>query len=95
MGRITQWKREKQKRQLKRCNSTFGKHKLKAINRVEYREDGELIQVSTKNEVENAKMKENLSRFRLAYSSLILEENMCKELGPSGEGNLSQDILNS
>ena len=35
IGRITQWKREKQKRQFKHCNNTFGKHKLKAINRVE------------------------------------------------------------
>ena len=94
-GRIMQQKREKQKRQFKCCNNTFGKCKLKAINRVEYRKDGELIQVSTKNEVENAIMRENSSRFRLAYSLLILEKNMCKELGPSGEGNLSQDILNS
>ena len=47
-GRITQWKREKQKRQFKYCNHTFGKCKLKAINRVKCREGGELIQVSTK-----------------------------------------------
>ena len=40
-------------------------------------------------------MRENSSRFRLAYSSLILENNICKELGPSGEGKLSQEILNS
>ena len=52
MGTIIQWKREKEKRQFKHCNNTFGRRKLKAINRVEYREDGELIQVSTKNEVE-------------------------------------------
>ena len=54
-----------------------------------------MIQVSTKNKVENAIIKENLSRFRLAYSSLILEDNMCKELDLSEEGNLTQDILNS
>ena len=95
IGRIMQQKREKQKRQFKRCNNTFGKHKLKIINRVEYREDRILIQVFTKNEVENAIIKENSSRFRLTYSSLILEENMCEELGLLGEGKLSQDILNS
>ena len=94
-GRILQWKREKQKKQIKHFNNTFGRCKLKAINRVEYREDEELIQVSTKNEVENAIMKENSSRFRFVYSLLILEDFMCKELGLSGEGNLTQDILNS
>ena len=94
-GRITQWQREKQKRQFKHYNYTFGKRKLKAINRVEYREGGELIQVSIKNEVENSIMRENSSRFRLAYSALILDDNNCKELGPSGEGKLSKEILNS
>ena len=62
-GRITQQKREKQKKQFKHCNHTFEKHKLKAINRVEYREGGELIQVSTKHEVENAIIRENSLRF--------------------------------
>ena len=40
-------------------------------------------------------MRENSSRFRLAYSALILEDNMCEELGSSEEGNLSKEILNS
>ena len=40
-------------------------------------------------------MRKNSSRFRLAYSALILENNICEELGPSGEGNLSKEILNS
>ena len=40
-------------------------------------------------------MRKNSLRFRLAYSSPILEENMYEELDPSGEENLSQDILNS
>ena len=40
-------------------------------------------------------MRENSSRFRLAYSALTLEDNMCEELDPSGEGNLSKEILNS
>ena len=40
-------------------------------------------------------MRENSSRFRLAYSALILEDNICEELGLSGEGNLPKEILNS
>ena len=58
IGRSAQWKKEK-KRQFKRCNHTFGKKKLKAIKRVEYRENGVLIQAITKEEVEYAIMKEN------------------------------------
>ena len=95
IGRIMQWKREKQKRQFKHYNHIFGKCKLKTINRVEYREGGELIQVSTKYEVENVIMRENSSRFRLAYTALILEDKIYKELGLSGEGNVSKKILNS
>ena len=66
---------------------------MNAINRVEYREDGILIQVNTKEEVENAVIRENSSRFRLAYSALILKDRLCAELGLSGEGNLSKAIL--
>ena len=66
---------------------------MKAINRVEYREEGKLIQFNTKEEVENAIMQENSSRFRLAYSTLILEDGLCAELSLLGEGNLSKDIL--
>ena len=66
---------------------------MNTINRVEYREDGVLIQVNTKEEVENAVIQENSSRFRLAYSALILEDGLCTELGLSGEGDLSKDIL--
>ena len=55
-GRSAQWIKEKQKRQFKRCNSTFCCRKMKAINRVEYREEGKLIQVNTKEEAENAIM---------------------------------------
>ena len=51
-GRSAKWKKEKKKRQFKWCNNTFGKKKLKAIKRVEYRENGVLIQAITKEEVE-------------------------------------------
>ena len=40
-------------------------------------------------------MRENSLRFRLAYSALILEDNICEDLSLSGEGNLSKEILNS
>ena len=94
-GRTAQWKKEKQKRQFKRCNSTFGKQKMKSINKVEHVEEGNLVQVVTKEEVENAIMKENSSRFRLAYSSPLLNDELSEELGLSGEGSLSKDILGS
>ena len=38
-------------------------------------------------------MKENSERFRLAYSSQLLEGNLCKELGLSGKNSLIEDIL--
>ena len=94
-GRLAKWKRESRKRQYKRCNSTFGKKKMKSINNVEYRDNGVLIQTSTKEELEHAIMKENSNRFRLAYTSPTLEGNLHHELGPSGEGPLSRDILTS
>ena len=66
---------------------------MNAINRVEYREEGVLIQVNTKEVVENIVIRENSSRFRLAYSTLILEDELCIELGLLGEGDLSKAIL--
>ena len=42
-GRLVKWKKEKKKREFKWCNNTFRKKKLKAIKRVEYRENGVLI----------------------------------------------------
>ena len=53
------------------------------------------MQTSTKEEVEHAIMKENSNRFRLACTSPTLEGNLYHELGPSGEGPLSRDILTS
>lgn len=40
-------------------------------------------------------MKEASLRFRLACSSPLLENTLCEELGPSGEGSLTRDILGS
>ena len=95
MGRLVKWNKESRKRQYKRCNSTFGKRKMKSISSVEHRDNGVLLQASTKEAVEFAIMKENSNRFRLAYSSPLLEGNLHFELGPSGEGPLSADILGS
>ena len=68
---------------------------MKFINKVECREEGILVQVVPKEEVENAIMKENSSRYRLACSSPLLDDELCEELGLLGEGNLSKEILTS
>ena len=94
-GRLAKWNKESRKRQYKRCNTTFGKRKMKSISSVEHRDNGVLLQASTKEAVEFAIMQENSNRFRLAYSSPLLEGNLHFELGPSGEGPLSADILGS
>lgn len=39
----------------------FGKEKMKSINKVECKEEGTLVQVVTKEDAENAIMKENSS----------------------------------
>ena len=62
---------------------------------MENRESGVLIQATTKEEVECAIMKENSARFRLAYTSPTLNDDMHGDLGPSREGNLAKDILNN
>ena len=66
---------------------------MKAIEKVEYRRDRELIQVSTKEEVEGAIMQENLGRFQLAYVSPLLKGDLCDQLGMSWEGILSEELL--
>ena len=65
------------------------------INRVEYRDNGVLIQVTSREEVERAIIKENETRFKLAYSFLMLNSDMCVDLGLSGEGFLTKEILSS
>ena len=80
---------------MQKCGSAFGKRKMKSISNVEHRDNGVLLQASSKEEVEYAIMKENCNRFRLAYTSPALEGNSYHELGPSGKGLLSRDILTS
>ena len=60
---------------------------------MEYKEEGVLIQVITKEEVENMIMKENSLQFALLYSSPILEDDLYEALGPLGEGSLVKDII--
>ena len=49
---------------------------MKVIEKVEYRRYRELIQVSTKDEVEGTIIQENLGRFQLAHVSLLLEGDL-------------------
>ena len=65
------------KRQHKRCNSTFGKSKLKTIDKVELRDKGDLATVLTKNMVESTIMKENSGGFKLVCISQLLEGDLC------------------
>ena len=62
---------------------------------MEYKENRVLIQVTTKVIIENAIVKENLVRFHLTYSWLVLKDDMCKELCLSGEGDWTKDILSN
>ena len=73
--------RERMKRRYKQCNIAFGKSKIKAIDKVEYIEGRNLLQVSVKEDIEKTVMKENVDRFKLAYSSPLLEEQLCKDPG--------------
>ena len=56
---------------------------------------GVLVQVTTKEEVKNTIMKEISLRFELSHLLLTLEDDLCKNLGLSGEGILAKDILGS
>ena len=61
--------KEKVKMKWKRLKAVFGKKKMKSISSVEYSVNGTVIRSLTKLEIEEAIMKENSSRFRLAHSS--------------------------
>ena len=52
-----------------------------------------IIQVTNKEDVERAIIKENTARFKLAYSSPILSLELSDDLERLGEGRSSQDIL--
>ena len=59
------------------------------ISWVEHRENGVLIQVMNKKDVKCTIMKENVARFKLAYSSPILSLELSDDLGRVDKGRLS------
>ena len=67
----------------------FGKRRPKAISRVECRENGVLIQVTNKEDIEHVIIKENAVRFKLAYSLPISILELSNDFGRVGEGRLS------
>ena len=58
---------------------------MKAKEEVEHMGRVDLIQASTKDEIESAIMKNNLGRFRLVHFPPLLEGDICSQLGMSGE----------
>ena len=46
-----------------------------------------------KNKVEHVIMRENIGQFKLVYSSLLLEEELYKELSILEESKLLEDLL--
>ena len=91
--RTNVWHQEQRRKQCTQCNSFFGKRRMRAIDRVEFRDGSDLVQVCNKTDVEAAIMKENTGRFKLAYSSPFLNDNLLEQLGISGEGPLVGQIL--
>ena len=84
---------EKLKEMCKKCARTFGKNKAMSISKVEYSEQGCIMQVTSQHLMEKAIMKENSYRFILAHSSPLLQEDSVSALGYSGEGPMSKNIL--
>ena len=68
----------------KRLKYVFGKKRMKSISSVEYLVNGTVIRLSTKLEIEEATMKENSLRFRLAYSSSLFYREAIKLIGSYG-----------
>ena len=66
---------------------------MKLINKIEYFEQEELIQVLKKEKVEQAIAKENTSHFRLAYTSPLLKGDSYEDLSISGKEKLAEDFL--
>ena len=56
--------KEKTKRQNKKFSRVFGKFRMKATEKEDHKDRGDIMQVSIKDEVEGMIMKENAGRFR-------------------------------
>ena len=63
---------EKLSRRHELYSKTFGKRKLTAFRKVDYKAYGCVIRVASQQRIEQAIIKENSNRFVLAYSSLLL-----------------------
>ena len=59
----------------------FGKRKLKLIDSIKYIKDRYLIRISNKLEIGTEIMKENESRFKLAYNLPIFKRSIINILG--------------
>ena len=67
---------------------------MKSINKVEYKEGGNIILVLMKEDTDSVIIKENEGRFKLSYIFSLLEGNLLRKLEISGEGALASEILN-
>ena len=68
---------------------------MKATEKVEYKDRGDLTQVSTKDELQSEIMKENSDMFNLEHSCHLLEGDVCYQLGMSGEVVLADEIFSN
>ena len=64
-----------------RLKQVFSKRKLKSIDAIEYIKDRYLIRISNKLEIETEIIKENESRFKLDYDSLIFKRSIINKIG--------------
>ena len=64
----------------KTLRMVFGKRRLKSISAIEYVIDRTVIRALTQIEMEEVIIKENASRFSLAYSSLVFLKNIISKI---------------
>ena len=62
---------------------------------VEYCNRGILLRANTNFDIERAMMRENLIRFHLAYSFLLLKNLLLDQIGMVGKTNKAQDLIYS
>ena len=77
------------KRQHNRCNANFDKKKMASITKVEHKHKGSAVQSTCKSGVEAVIMKENLTKFKLVQTSLLLSPNILTELGYYADKEIS------
>ena len=77
--------KEKMKLKWKMYKKYFGKRRMNSISQVEYFSGATLVRVSSQFAVESAIMAENSTRFKLAYSSPLLQPPLLQRLGLCSE----------